>query len=213
MKGVWQRGAGVALAVALAACGARGSSVEAGNGDPLRARLLSGDDVPAGYRPLPLASDVTRRWCGTGPLDAPSPRRRASEVLVSQPDNGSEAVLTDTLMEFAPGEGATFVDAMRRDERSCNRPEVQLTNGLSIEGDRFGIALPAGGDEQLVEDVRGTARGPALHTTSDGALARIVVRRGDVVVVIEDAVAGLQLDTGFRDRLAIRAAEQAEAGV
>jgi hypothetical protein len=213
MKGVWHRGAGVALAVALAACGARGSSTEASNGDPLITRLLSGDDVPAGYRPLPLASDVTRRWCGAGALAAPSARRHASEVLVSQPEDGTEAVLTDTVLEFAPGDGARFVDAMRHDQRSCNRPEAQLANGLSIEGDRFGIALPAGGDEQLVMDVRGTAHGPAVSASSLGALARIVVRRGDVVVVIEDAVAGVQLDTGFRDRLAVRAAEQAEAGV
>jgi hypothetical protein len=134
-------------------------------------------------------------------------------VLVSQPDDGTEAVLTDTVLEFAAGDGARFVDAMRQDQRGCNRPVVELPNGLSVEGDRFGIALPAGGDEQLVEDVRGTARGPALRTSSDGALARIVVRHDDVVVVIEDAVGGLQLDTGFRDRLAVRAAEQAQAGV
>src|SRR3954451_21943951 len=129
MKGVWLRWAGLVLVVALAGCGARGPSADAVTGDPLRARLLSGDDVPAGYRPLLLAPDVAHRWCGAGPLDAPAPRRRASEVLVSQPDEGSEAVLTDTLLEFAPGDPRRFVDAMRRDERSCDRPEVRLANG------------------------------------------------------------------------------------
>ena len=196
--------------IALAACGADTSvNTGAARGDALSSRLLSGDDVPAGFRPLPLSADVAHRWCGIGSLDVPSPRRHASEVLESQPDDSSQAVVTDTVLEFAPGDGARFVAALRADERSCNRPKVLFPNGLSVEGDHFTIELPSGGDEQLVIDVRGTASGPSLRRRSGGALARIVVRRGDVVVVIEDAVAGIQLDTGFRNRLAQRAAEQA----
>jgi hypothetical protein len=190
------------LTIALAACG----------GHRVSSRLLSGDDVPAGFRPLPLASDVARRWCGDGALSAPSPRRQRSEVLESTPDDGSQAVVSDTVLEFARGDAARFVAALRADERGCNRPKVLFANGLSIDGDHFSIDLPSGGDEQLVTDVRGAASGPALRTTCDGALARIVVRRGDVVAVIDDAVAGMQLDTGFRDRLAQRAAEQVVIG-
>jgi hypothetical protein len=201
------------LSIALGACGAHiPTMTSAASGDPLSARLLSGDDVPAGFRPLPLASDVARRWCGVGALDAPSPRRQASEVLESQPDDASQAVITDTVLEFAPGDAVRFVAVLSADERGCKRPKVLLADGLSVDGDRYSIALPSDGDEQLVTDVRGVARGPALRTTQDGALARIVVRHGDVVVVIEDAVAGVQLDTGFRDRLARRAAEQAGTG-
>jgi hypothetical protein len=189
------------LTVALTACGAL-TPTTTSRGHDLSARLLSGDDVPAGYRPLPLAAEVTRRWCGAGTVDAPAPTRQASEVLSSHPDETSRAVLTDTVLEFAPGDAGRFVAALREDQRACDRPEVELPDGMTVEGDRFSIALPPGGDEQLVTDVRGAA----------GALARIVVRRGDVVVVIDDAVAGIQLDTGFRDRLAQRAAEQAGAG-
>jgi hypothetical protein len=200
------------LAIVLVACGAYAPVSTGAARDPLSSRLLSGDDVPAGYRPLPLAADVTIRWCGAGAVAAPSPRRQASEVLESRPDDASQAVVTDTVLEFGPGDATRFVAALRADERSCNRPKVLLADGMSVQGDHFSIGLPSGGDEQIVTDVRGFARGPALRTTCDGALARIVVRRGDVVVVIDDAVAGIQLDTGFRDRLARRAADQAELG-
>ena len=200
----------IALLAALAGCGTQATATgHAAGGERLTARLLSGDDVPAGFRPR-SGADVYRRWCGVGQVDAPAPRQRASEVLESRPDPSSQAVLTDTILEFAPGDAARFVAALRSDERSCNRPKVMFPDGLSIEGDHFSIGLPSGGDEQLVTDVRGVARGPALHTTREGALARIVVRRGDTVVVIDDVVAAMQLDTGFRDRLARRAAEQAE---
>jgi hypothetical protein len=205
-----RRAAAAVLLLSLTACGAFApTAARSTRASGLSARLLSGDDVPAGFRPVPLVADATQRWCGVGTFDAPSPLRRASEVLVSQPDDSTQAELTDTVLEFAPGDAARFVAALRAEERSCARPAVQLPDGLHVEGDRFGIALPNGGDEQLVTDVRGVARGPALRASCGGALARIVVRRGDVVVVIDDAVAGLQLDTGFRDRLAQRAAEQA----
>jgi hypothetical protein len=204
--------AAAALLLALTACGALAPTTTDGRARGLASRLLSGDDVPAGFRPLPLVADVSLRWCGVGAIDAPAPQRRASEVLTSQPDDSTQADLTDTVLDFAPGDAKKFVAALRKDQRACSRPQVRLPDGMTIDGDRFSIALPSGGDEQLVTDVRGTARGPALRTTCGGALARIVVRRGDTVVVIDDAVAGLQLDTGLRDRLAQRAAEQAAAG-
>jgi hypothetical protein len=212
MNMVWLRRASVVLTFVLVACGSPGTSTTGAADTSLSSRLLSGDDIPAGYQRLPLVADVTRRWCGVGLLNTPRPLRRSSLVLMSRPDDATQAILTNTVMVFAPGDATRFVSALRRDERSCNRPQVLLPNGLSISGDYFAIGLPRGGDEQLVMDVRGVARGPALRTLCGGALARIVVRRADVVVVIEDAVAGIQLDTGFRNRLAMRAAEQAELG-
>jgi hypothetical protein len=213
MSIVWLRRASVVLTVLLVACGGRSSpTTSAAGGGSLASRMLSGDDVPAGFRPLPLAADVTRRWCGTGSLNTPTPRQHKSQVLVSEPDGDSQAVVTDTVMVFAPGDAARFVAALRTDSLSSNRPKIVLPTGVSIEGDHFEITLSPVGDEQLVTDVRGVARGPSLPSRCGGALARIVVRRGNVVVVIEDVAAGVQLDTGFRNRLARRAGDQAELG-
>jgi hypothetical protein len=195
--------AGVA-ALALVAC----AQADATDQPTPIDRLFGLDDVPAGFAVMPLTDPRPPSWCGGRPLDISEARSYAAELLTYAPAPEQLASIQNIVLHFRPGGADRFVAAAIADRTRCDGGvDITDASGLHVQGQANAVPLEdIAGCVDAVEAFGGVQLPDGVST--GGAVSRIIAHRGDDVSIVFDTVAGIDLDSGLRDRLAHLAASQ-----